>query len=216
MTALYYTHFNTKISTQLFADLLTRLPPFLSKRIKRLKRWEDSLASLYGKLLLLEALPTFKMAANLTNISYSEYGKPFFPHGSVCFNISHSGQYVVCAVSNEMNSLGVDIEQLREINFADFVGVWTAEELESMRSGDLHVFYDYWTKKEAIAKADGRGLALDLQTFDVRHSEVAVNNTLYYCQSINLDSNYIVNLASKQHNLDIALSRISSDSLLRN
>jgi 4'-phosphopantetheinyl transferase len=196
MTVVYYTHFKANISAELLENKLNSLPTYMRERIKSFKRWQDSLASLYGKLLLREGFAKFNVAATLDDLMYTEYNKPYLNGNSISFNISHSGNYVVCAISNEVDSLGVDIEEIKEINFNDFPKIWTEEEWRILVSSDIKVFYEYWTKKESILKADGRGLGLQLQSIDVRGARVEIDNKSYFISTLNLHNNYALHLTS--------------------
>jgi 4'-phosphopantetheinyl transferase len=100
-----------------------------------------------------------------------EFGKPLlvdFPR--VHFNLSHSGDWAVCAVAED-GPIGVDIEEMRPLPDYDELAarVFSAEEMRRMAaaSDSLRTFYDIWTKKEAVIKADGRGLAMPLPSFHV-------------------------------------------------
>jgi 4'-phosphopantetheinyl transferase len=47
-----------------------------------------------------------------SGISVNEYGKPFLKNQSLYFNLSHSDNYVICAVSKF--SVGADIEKINQ------------------------------------------------------------------------------------------------------
>lgn len=196
MTVVYYTYFETNISTKLFEDRLNSLPSFMREKIKKFRRWQDSLASLYGKLLLQEGFEKFSVSATLNDLIYTEFNKPYLKDNSVSFNISHSGSYVLCAISNEVDSLGVDVEEIKDIDINDFQKVWTEEEWKLITSSDLKVFYEYWTRKESLVKAVGKGLELNLQSIDVRDSKVEINNKLYFLKKLDLHTNYALHLTS--------------------
>ena len=83
-------------------------------------------------------------------IRINEWGKPFAPDGG-CFNISHSGSYVLFALSDF--EIGCDIERLR---FVDPLKTGRAVfgETERQYITDSHdkigSFLKLWTKKESL------------------------------------------------------------------
>ena len=77
-------------------------------------------------------------------------GKPYLEGAPFCFNLSHSGDYVVCALSDR--EVGVDIEKVRHISegvMRRFVGNCTESDEENTR---------LWTRYEAIGKCLGVGI----------------------------------------------------------
>lgn len=100
-----------------------------------------------------------------------EHGKPRLAGApiSLDFNISHSGDWLVCAVTGG-TAVGVDIEHCRERrDVMKLAGrFFNAAELEDLQasSGATQVqrFYDYWTLKEASVKSLGQALAPALES----------------------------------------------------
>ncbi len=106
------------------------------------------------------------------------------------FNVSHSGQYVLCAVSDK--PLGVDIEQVKPFR-AGLVGryfteeeaayIWGGDPLPAAESvcdpGICERFYRVWTAKEAYVKMTGTGISTDLTAvcYD-RQKHTVCGNTL--------------------------------------
>ena len=97
-----------------------------------------------------------------------EYGKPFLACGSLHFNLSHTGDYMLIAVAN-FPDIGVDIEKLIQRSSLDAIAkrVFSEGELKLWRQlapeQQLTGFYRLWTKKEAFVKAVGRGIALGME-----------------------------------------------------
>lgn len=100
-----------------------------------------------------------------------EFGKPFAVLGGemapVSFNVSHSGDHGLIAYAPE-GWLGVDIEE--RVARADLDGLMEAVlspvERDELASGSelhrLHGLLKLWTIKEAIIKAVGLGVAIDM------------------------------------------------------
>ena len=82
-------------------------------------------------------------------------------------NLSHSGEYAVCAVHNK--DVGIDIQHLRECDMNLAKRFFTAEETEYINcSADKNnAFFEVWTKKESFVKAIGTGLTIPLDSFSV-------------------------------------------------
>ena len=114
----------------------------------------------------------------------SPHGKPFARVGDrradISFSVSHGGWHGLIALAPE-GRLGVDIEERVEHRRLDLLieaalGDEERAEVASVRGFDrLHHFFKLWTMKEALLKADGRGIQLDATTFEipraVRHGE---------------------------------------------
>ena len=94
---------------------------------------------------------------------YGEHGKPDFAGGGLHFNLSHSGQYVCCALAEE--EVGIDIQRMRPMK-----NMRVAERFFSQGENNLlrecesekerqELFYRIWVRKEAYAKLSGAGIA---------------------------------------------------------
>ncbi|MEM9241244.1 MAG: 4'-phosphopantetheinyl transferase superfamily protein, partial [Pseudomonadota bacterium] len=101
---------------------------------------------------------------------YSRYGKPALRGKEFFFNLSHAGGYAALAVSFDVD-LGVDIERMRPVEADLSKQFFSPGENESLAKLDdddwLAGFFRIWTGKEAVAKAIGFGLSLDLSLFDI-------------------------------------------------
>ena len=104
---------------------------------------------------------------------YGPKGKPELRDSSrIRFNASHSGQIALYAFTLGCE-LGVDVEELRELDDAEsiavrFFSIGEVSELLSLKPEDRGLaFFHCWTRKEAYVKAIGDGLAIPLDRFQV-------------------------------------------------
>ena len=94
---------------------------------------------------------------------YGEKGKPYLRDYPFYFNLSHSGNYVVCALS--WQEVGVDIQQYRRTDIDRLAErFFSTEEKKALkachdRKEREQLFYQLWTRKEAYGKLTGQGIA---------------------------------------------------------
>ncbi|WP_158598486.1 4'-phosphopantetheinyl transferase family protein [Notoacmeibacter ruber] len=101
-----------------------------------------------------------------------EWGKPSLPGPAraIHFNLSHSGNEIVFAISRHI--VGIDIERISPTPPYEIIPLVLARREqqclarlpEKERAG---FFYALWCRKEAVTKAIGRGLDIDLRQIDV-------------------------------------------------
>ena len=97
------------------------------------------------------------------SMTLSNLGKPYIPNHPVSFNISHSGDLIVC-VATRNSKIGVDIEQVHPINWKEYEDCFSSTEWRqiSLSANPERLVLECWTKKESLLKADGRGLQIAL------------------------------------------------------
>ena len=93
-----------------------------------------------------------------------EKEKPYFADQKLHFSISHSGDYVACAVCER--EIGLDIQIHRECDMKLAKRYFTSEEYEYLKLNP-DSFTEIWTKKESYLKAIGTGLSGGLNGFSV-------------------------------------------------
>ena len=103
----------------------------------------------------------------LIRIQKGLYGKPEVGNQKLFFNISHSADCLLVAVSSR-NEVGVDIELVKERNHLPVLvdRCFALKErqywLDLPDIDKLEFFYRFWVAKEAFVKAVGRGIALGM------------------------------------------------------
>lgn len=148
--------------------------PFLSdNRLSRIARCvpenkKKQLAA--AELLTAYALHNSGVRIKLPlDLAYGAHGKPYLPDCPVSFNASHSGRFVVCAVSEL--PVGVDVQEMRDADFKKLARKLCSDRelgLLYEKSGveEKQLFYEIWTRKESKVKLNGAGFSQDLRGVD--------------------------------------------------
>lgn len=129
---------------------------------------KDRFLCVGAELLLRYGLREAGIAAGPPEFRTNDCGKPELAGTDLRFNLSHSGEMAICAVSDVC--VGCDIEKIRTADlriaerffcpeeYAHIAGQQTEEERNVL-------FYRYWTLKESFLKATGLGFQLPLGDF---------------------------------------------------
>ncbi|MFM5520158.1 4'-phosphopantetheinyl transferase family protein [Aeromonas jandaei] len=154
-------------------ELLATLPELLSadehhiwqQMSHNLRRQEYLVSRALLRQLLAQRLATSPSALQFSN---GEHGKPQLQDGRWHFNLSHSGSWLVLALCQQ-GPLGVDIElgkrrhstlPLARRFYAQSEYEWLCALPENEKES---AFYRLWSRKEAVLKAHGGGIAAGLE-----------------------------------------------------
>ena len=144
-------------------------------RIAHFRFADDKKRSVFGEMLAKEMISKeLDIPIESIIINKDENGKPYAENMSIHFNISHSGDYVLCAIGDK--PVGVDIEQIREIKSRLIDFVCTNEEKNYVLENEAQKqnrFFEIWTAKEAYFKYKGTGITdvKSVNTLDVEFKE---------------------------------------------
>jgi 4'-phosphopantetheinyl transferase len=170
---------------------LSFLPNHLKEKNARYKNWQAKTAHLLGQMLLLKALVSHRYDTNcLDLLMYDIYNRPSI-NDEIDFNISHSGNYVICAIAEGIR-LGVDIEEIKTVDFNDFTSVMTKNEWIKIETSEkpCKEFFKHWTIKESIVKADGRGLGINLSDIIIENDIALIGEKKWHLTECSIDPEY--------------------------
>ena len=98
-----------------------------------------------------------------------KYGKAYLSNReNVYFNLSHSGKFVACAISD--GEVGVDVEYNDpeiDLNIAKHYFFNTEYESIMNSENPSDEFFNYWVLKESYMKYTGLGFNLELNEFEI-------------------------------------------------
>lgn len=158
-------------------ELISLLDSNRRDKIHRIKNEAERNRSIYAGLLLRYAfLKEGRTQSEWSQITITtgQYGKPELTgYGEFHYSLSHSGEWVICAVDNR--PIGVDIQQMRpyRIQLAkrfyhekeyEYLCNITDENLRKMN------FYQMWAAKESYAKLTGRGIGAGINKYLVEEN----------------------------------------------
>ncbi|WLP66433.1 4'-phosphopantetheinyl transferase superfamily protein [Bacillus thuringiensis] len=170
--------------------------------MKRLLNSCDINRTLIGDLLIRSLIcQKYKINNEEIRFIYNEYGKPFVENFSdFHFNLSHSGEWVVCTTANF--NVGIDIEKISEIEALKLANEFFSEEefydISNINSDEqINYFYDLWTLKESYIKTIGKGLYIPLNSFSIKKESPTLISYKYilqnfYFRQYNIEPNYKV------------------------
>jgi 4'-phosphopantetheinyl transferase len=133
--------------------------------------WRVTLPTVEGRAAARRALREILgaylgTAAEAVAMTIGERGKPRLATSPppLAFNLSHSGELALIAVSEGGTEVGIDVERLRpRRDLVRLAARWLpAADAEAVAAADEQgreaVFYDAWTRHEARTKCSGAGL----------------------------------------------------------
>ena len=141
-------------------------------RVDRFRFENDRKRTVAGEMLARKAIAEWcGISAESIVFEKTKTGKPYAIDLSVEFNISHSGDMVVCAVDDK--PVGIDIEKIRPIDLTVAKRICTDEELlylfghtpteqdftYTTDAKMLTRLFELWTSKEAYGKCTGAGIS---------------------------------------------------------
>lgn len=198
MTRVFYTRMSVTEQTDpaLYNYWMELVPTVISDKIIKYRRWQDAQACLFGKILLLQCFQRFYPSCTLNDLKYSAYQRPYI-NQPIDFNISHSGEYIVCVVSDECR-VGIDVEEMKVIDYDVYSTQFTDEEwgLISSSGDSKRAFYRIWTQKEALIKANGKGLSIPLKSVQISDTTAVVENMKWFLTELPLSKQYSCHLAT--------------------
>lgn len=157
---------------------------------------KDKMLSLAADALLKKALSD-KGIKDFT-LEYGKNGKPYISDKDIYFNLSHSENTVMCAVSDM--EIGCDAEKVADIDLEIAKRFFHRAEYEMLAectdTEKCDMFFRLWTLKESFVKSTGLGMELPMNSFciDINKDNISVlqnvNQKKYYFKEYNLNDGY--------------------------
>ncbi len=192
-----------------------------SQTIKKLK-------TLIGELLVRHIISD-KLDCDPQDITIllDPNGKPYCKRFKSChFNISHSGEWVICAFDKE--PIGIDIQKIVHIprTRMDMIVLRFFHKYEQIQYFNLkekdkeNFFFTQWALKESYIKLLGNGLQIPLQSFseflDQKGSgSISDWGHIWYFQQYDIDINYKLVACSSNSSFPLFVKKITIPSITK-
>ncbi|MCP4153593.1 MAG: 4'-phosphopantetheinyl transferase superfamily protein, partial [bacterium] len=158
------------LEPSIFRELFSYIDDLIKSQIDKIVDPRAAHQKLYAQLLIrwiIHHKTGLKYPA--IHFTRNENGKPSLKDNpEFHFNLSHSGDWIVCAVDN--SPVGIDIQEIFPISLEISKRHFTTEEHHDLMSKKEHeripYFFTLWTLKESYLKALGKGMFL-LKGFSV-------------------------------------------------
>jgi len=220
MVELYAIKLNKKLENTDFAKMMNYISEDKRERILKFRKIEDAQRALIGDVLIRYLIcKRKKFKNNQIVFDKNKFGKPFLRGSSdLHFNISHSEEWVVCAIAATL--VGVDVELIHTVDLDIAKRFFSRDEYKALMElkvrERLGFFFEIWTLKESYIKAIGTGLSTPLDSFSMRISDkeiqIITENEFKNCffKQYEIDDNYKLAVCSDENdfsnkiiNLDI-------------
>lgn len=193
MISVYFFEINMDICDELFSQL----KGFVSaKKVERAVKMRFSIdrALTVCTETVVRLLACTDLGVKNCDIIFveDEYGKPFLKdYPDFHFNVSHTRDALVVAVSDD--EVGVDIERIRNADLKIIKRFFSNPEREYIyqHEDSNRAFYEIWTRKEAYSKFIGKGLSIDLNSFNTLDAEI------YNCTRVFEQNSYFISVCGK-------------------
>lgn len=175
MIEWYALRMQEKLSQRQYETYLSFCAASKQQRIRKYRFWEDAQRSLLGEMLLRMVLADkTKQTMKTIMIREDEYGKPQLAGAlPYYFNLSHSGEWIVCSVGSNQN--GIDVQQEKKVDLQLAKYCFQKQERKILadlpETEQIKYFFRLWTLKESYVKCIGKGMRIALTSFGFDFSE---------------------------------------------
>ncbi|MFP7333175.1 4'-phosphopantetheinyl transferase superfamily protein [Shouchella clausii] len=186
---------------------------------------KDKERSLVGDMLVrLMLFRHFGYVSLKVPFTADRFGKPHLEGQSgMHFNISHAGDWIVCAVDS--SPVGIDVELIRTIDMAVTNHYFSDAEQERLNAvppeNKLSYFFDLWTLKESYVKAIGKGLSeplrlftIDLSVHEIKLISTKKKDTAWKFRQYEIDRAYKLSICAAKDSFPNQVTEVVWDQLL--
>ncbi len=174
MIKVYYARVFSFLKEDTFQFYLNLMEKERREKILKSQDSAGKMRSLTAGVLLRHALCEELLLSfdegKVFSVGYQKGGKPFLTdYPEVHFNVSHSGDYVCCAVGDK--PVGIDIQRhtpVREGIAKRFFTLQDNRQLLLCDAGQREkLFFRMWSIKESYIKLTGKGIGQGLDSFEI-------------------------------------------------
>ena len=175
MIELFAINISKYLDQEIPTEFLDKVTAARRKRVLGFRHSAGAWSSLIGELLVLKLYQQFTgSSASSVSFGKNQYGRPYIVDApDFSYNVSHSGDWVVCVVCPQAVEVGVDVEKVRTIRVIKEMAVrfFSVDEVAHLLSVPAEkqnaAFVTIWTRKESYLKACGTGVNRSLAGFTV-------------------------------------------------
>lgn len=182
-----------------YKKLINNVPEFMQREIYSYNLDKDQKRYLFGKLVLRKLLVEFGYPKEILQDFKTDTNNRPFLNDHIDFNISHAGDYVICAVSTN-SKVGIDIEEIKNIDIDEIKDkVFNDDENKRMGKEPVskEVFYAIWTLKEAALKANGKGFLISMKDIEIYDKDLICSNELWQYNKLEIANGYSCHVVHK-------------------
>lgn len=209
---IYFFNITVLRNRKVFEEKLKDMDEERADKVNRLRVTADKLRCLGAGLLIKFIREKYDIRED---VQIDKFGKLHFQNSNVHFNISHSGSYVIAAVSK--HKIGVDIQRIQKDKHRIAEKNFLPSECNYINSTDVETeiqqrFCEIWTIKEAYLKNIGIGLRKPLNSFEVSLSGEApqiVGKKEYRFVQMKFDERYIVAVCASIKDEDFNIEEVT-------
>jgi 4'-phosphopantetheinyl transferase len=198
-----------------------------TEKASRYRNEEDKQRYIFGRGALRFLLGKYlNNSSNTIQFAIGADKKPLLnkkPGDDLQFNISHSGDLVLIAISN--SEIGVDIEKINpEFSYKDILNSnFSREEIDFIQNSKhpIESFYLLWTRKESLVKATSKGLIDNLNLISVLDGLFNIGEDIFDSpdswdiHSFKIEEEYFGSIACDMHTKTINLWNTSPSFFLQ-
>lgn len=196
-----------------FDELRKKISNQRDRRIDNFYFEKDRIRCLYAEILLRYALSEFGIENDSILIECDINGKPTLTNAkNIFFNLSHSGDWIVCALSS--SEVGIDVEEIKDNQIMDIsrnclTDLEYSQLCDCEQCEQLSKFYSFWTLKESYVKNIGLGMEKSLLDFefvlDSPEIKLFINGEEcldYHFEQYYIDEKHQVAICTKEANIN--------------
>lgn len=157
--------------------------------------------SLYYKKILARWMLIDLIESRFSKFDPAKTGleKGKLTYSGLSVSVSYSQNMVLVGIADH-GLIGMDIEAILPLDYSLFEQIVTDDERIWLRQANHkpEAFYTLWTRKEAVVKADGRGLAVELSSFSSLPDQIKLPNASqsWHLLSLRFLDDYLFSMAS--------------------
>lgn len=211
MISLYFMNTDHQADQKIFYHLTSLLTVERKDQVFKLRFNVDRNLRICSDILLRCLICKILQVKNKDLIYLlNDYGKPYLAnYPQLQYNCSHTKSAISIAISNQ--SVGVDIEKTKHIDFTNFKNIFTENEFSFLLAEPNNQnirFFELWTKKESYIKCSGKGLSTPFNSFDVTNPVISGN--MHTLQK----DNYVISVCGADSFLERQPNVVSVENLL--